>query len=196
MIKVCVYVQNNVHWWSEGIDFCTYMAAFMLMTCSSIIIWNSVGDLVSSCVMQERGELLPPDDALDIARRVKETYCYTPSDIVKVLCCLEPMSWYYIFLSLYFPMIYTSTLFSGIFESWSFSTEVKYIKPILCNAEKSLLFCYMELVYMLHMFACVVVIATNTYLLDFTFCNTNSFIHIPFSLWIYLFTSMIGGWIV
>uniref|UniRef100_A0A453S0E9 Actin-related protein 3 n=1 Tax=Aegilops tauschii subsp. strangulata TaxID=200361 RepID=A0A453S0E9_AEGTS len=33
--------------------------------------------------MQERGELLPPDDALDIARRVKETYCYTPSDIVK-----------------------------------------------------------------------------------------------------------------
>jgi actin-related protein 3 len=42
--------------------------------------------------MQERGELLPPDDALDIARRVKETYCYTSSDIVKVLCCLELMS--------------------------------------------------------------------------------------------------------
>jgi actin-related protein 3 len=34
-------------------------------------------------LLQERGELLPPDDALDIARRVKETYCYTSSDIVK-----------------------------------------------------------------------------------------------------------------
>ncbi|GJN39773.1 hypothetical protein PR202_gb28913 [Eleusine coracana subsp. coracana] len=31
----------------------------------------------------ERGELLPPEDSLDIARRVKEMYCYTCSDIVK-----------------------------------------------------------------------------------------------------------------
>uniref|UniRef100_A0A453S0L7 Actin-related protein 3 n=1 Tax=Aegilops tauschii subsp. strangulata TaxID=200361 RepID=A0A453S0L7_AEGTS len=53
---------------------------------SSIKSFPLSGSDVTQFVMQllqERGELLPPDDALDIARRVKETYCYTPSDIVK-----------------------------------------------------------------------------------------------------------------
>ena len=36
-------------------------------------------------VLQERGELLPAEDSLDISRKVKEMYCYTCSDIVKVL---------------------------------------------------------------------------------------------------------------
>ncbi|XP_062195114.1 actin-related protein 3-like isoform X1 [Phragmites australis] len=36
-----------------------------------------------SQILQERGELLPPEDSLDIARKVKEMYCYTSSDIVK-----------------------------------------------------------------------------------------------------------------
>jgi len=35
-------------------------------------------------VLQERGELLPAEDSLDISRKVKEMYCYTCSDIVKV----------------------------------------------------------------------------------------------------------------
>jgi actin-related protein 3 len=43
---------------------------------------------MASFVVQERGELIAPEDSLDIARRVKEMYCYTSSDIVKVLCCL------------------------------------------------------------------------------------------------------------
>jgi len=34
-------------------------------------------------LLQERGELLPPEDSLDISRKVKEMYCYTCSDIVK-----------------------------------------------------------------------------------------------------------------
>ncbi|KAM3191084.1 hypothetical protein ACQJBY_068804 [Aegilops geniculata] len=53
---------------------------------SSIKSFPLSGSDVTQFVMQllqERGELLPPDDALDIARRVKEMYCYTPSDIVK-----------------------------------------------------------------------------------------------------------------
>ncbi|AQK78486.1 hypothetical protein ZEAMMB73_Zm00001d035183 [Zea mays] len=36
-----------------------------------------------SQLLQERGELLPPEDSLDISRKVKEMYCYTCSDIVK-----------------------------------------------------------------------------------------------------------------
>jgi actin-related protein 3 len=35
--------------------------------------------------MQERGEHIPPEESFDVARRIKEMYCYTSSDIVKVL---------------------------------------------------------------------------------------------------------------
>jgi hypothetical protein len=35
-------------------------------------------------LMRERGERVPPEDSLDVARRVKEAYCYTCADIVKV----------------------------------------------------------------------------------------------------------------
>ncbi|CAL5421222.1 unnamed protein product [Camellia sinensis] len=34
-------------------------------------------------LMQERGEHVPPEDSFEVARKVKETYCYTSSDIVK-----------------------------------------------------------------------------------------------------------------
>ncbi|KAH7425057.1 hypothetical protein KP509_11G037900 [Ceratopteris richardii] len=34
-------------------------------------------------LMRERGENIPSDDSFDIARRVKEAYCYTCADIVK-----------------------------------------------------------------------------------------------------------------
>ncbi|XP_057811079.1 actin-related protein 3-like isoform X1 [Salvia miltiorrhiza] len=34
-------------------------------------------------LMRERGEHVPPEDSFDVARRVKEMYCYTCSDIVK-----------------------------------------------------------------------------------------------------------------
>ncbi|KAL0385431.1 UNVERIFIED_CONTAM: Actin-related protein 3 [Sesamum radiatum] len=34
-------------------------------------------------LMRERGELVPPEDSLEVARKVKEMYCYACSDIVK-----------------------------------------------------------------------------------------------------------------
>ncbi|XP_074334302.1 actin-related protein 3-like isoform X2 [Apium graveolens] len=34
-------------------------------------------------LMRERGEHIPPEDSLEVARKVKESYCYTCSDIVK-----------------------------------------------------------------------------------------------------------------
>lgn len=34
-------------------------------------------------LMRERGEPVPPEDSLDVARRVKEQYCYTCQDMVK-----------------------------------------------------------------------------------------------------------------
>ncbi|XP_028058438.1 actin-related protein 3 isoform X2 [Camellia sinensis] len=34
-------------------------------------------------LMRERGEHVPPEDSFEVARKVKETYCYTSSDIVK-----------------------------------------------------------------------------------------------------------------
>ncbi|XP_042458329.1 actin-related protein 3-like isoform X1 [Zingiber officinale] len=34
-------------------------------------------------LMKERGEHIPPEDSLEVARKVKELYCYTCSDIVK-----------------------------------------------------------------------------------------------------------------
>ncbi|XP_031477196.1 actin-related protein 3 isoform X2 [Nymphaea colorata] len=34
-------------------------------------------------LLKERGEHIPPEDSLEVARKVKETYCYTCSDIVK-----------------------------------------------------------------------------------------------------------------
>ncbi|KAK4429738.1 Actin-related protein 3 [Sesamum alatum] len=34
-------------------------------------------------LMRERGELVPPEDSFDVARKVKEMYCYTCSDVVK-----------------------------------------------------------------------------------------------------------------
>ena len=33
--------------------------------------------------MRERGEKMPPEDAMDIARRVKENHCYVCKDIAK-----------------------------------------------------------------------------------------------------------------
>ncbi|CAJ1938223.1 unnamed protein product [Sphenostylis stenocarpa] len=36
-------------------------------------------------LMRERGENVPPEDSFDVARKVKEMYCYTCSDIVKVV---------------------------------------------------------------------------------------------------------------
>lgn len=36
-------------------------------------------------MMQERGEHIPPEDSLEVARKIKETYCYTCADIVKVV---------------------------------------------------------------------------------------------------------------
>jgi predicted metal-binding protein len=38
--------------------------------------------------MQERGENIPSEESFDVARRIKEMYCYTSSDIVKVSKCL------------------------------------------------------------------------------------------------------------
>jgi hypothetical protein len=35
-------------------------------------------------LMRDRGEPIPPEDSLDIARRIKEAYSYTCADIVKV----------------------------------------------------------------------------------------------------------------
>ena len=35
--------------------------------------------------MQERGENVPLEDSFEVARKVKEMYCYTCSDIVKVV---------------------------------------------------------------------------------------------------------------
>ncbi|XP_042453204.1 actin-related protein 3-like isoform X2 [Zingiber officinale] len=43
---------------------------------------NDVTQIVLQ-LLQERGELIPPEDSLGIARKVKEMYCYTSSDIVK-----------------------------------------------------------------------------------------------------------------
>ncbi|KVH95686.1 actin-related protein 3-like [Cynara cardunculus var. scolymus] len=34
-------------------------------------------------LMRERGEQISPEDSFEVARKVKETYCYTSSDIVK-----------------------------------------------------------------------------------------------------------------
>jgi actin-related protein 3 len=34
-------------------------------------------------LLKERGEHIPPEESFDVARRVKEMYCYTCSDIVK-----------------------------------------------------------------------------------------------------------------
>ncbi|PWZ27984.1 hypothetical protein Zm00014a_025677 [Zea mays] len=53
---------------------------------SSIKSFPSSGSDVTqfiSQLLQERGELLAPEDSLDISRKVKEVYCYTCSDIVK-----------------------------------------------------------------------------------------------------------------
>lgn len=41
--------------------------------------------------MQERGEHVPPEDSLEVARKIKEMYCYTSSDIVKVVIIHEVM---------------------------------------------------------------------------------------------------------
>ena len=36
------------------------------------------------CCHRERGEPIPADQSLDIARRIKERYCYIAADMVKV----------------------------------------------------------------------------------------------------------------
>ncbi|XP_073002845.1 actin-related protein 3-like isoform X2 [Typha latifolia] len=54
---------------------------------SSIKSFPIAGNDVTQFVLQllqERGELIPPEDSFDIARKVKEMYCYTCSDIVKI----------------------------------------------------------------------------------------------------------------
>lgn len=38
----------------------------------------------ASYFIQERGENLPPEDSFEVARKIKEMYSYTCSDIVKV----------------------------------------------------------------------------------------------------------------
>jgi hypothetical protein len=53
--------------------------------------------------MQERGELLAPEDSLDISRKVKEVYCYTCSDIVKVL-------------PFYYPLVFNSSQLGKLFN--------------------------------------------------------------------------------
>ena len=40
--------------------------------------------VTNSKVCRERGEAVPPDMSLDVARRIKERYCYIASDIAKV----------------------------------------------------------------------------------------------------------------
>jgi hypothetical protein len=45
-------------------------------------------------LLQERGELLPPEDSLDISRKVKEMYCYTCSDIVNVFFIVLNAQWF------------------------------------------------------------------------------------------------------
>lgn len=50
-------------------------------------------------LMRDRGESIPPEDSLDVARRIKEAYSYTCADIVKVglllvnSCLLRLGSW-------------------------------------------------------------------------------------------------------
>lgn len=75
-------------------------------------------------VLQERGELLPPEDSLDISRKVKEMYCYTCSDIVKVL----HLSWLELNLVALLLSVglkfFTTKLFNG---RWCIPDEVKPI---------------------------------------------------------------------
>ena len=40
--------------------------------------------VTNQTVCRERGEAVPPDMSLDVARRIKERYCYIASDIAKV----------------------------------------------------------------------------------------------------------------
>ncbi|KAF3336343.1 actin-related protein 3 isoform X2 [Carex littledalei] len=35
-------------------------------------------------LLQERGELIPPEDSMETARKIKELYCYSCTDIVKI----------------------------------------------------------------------------------------------------------------
>jgi hypothetical protein len=104
--------------------------------------------------MQERGELLPPDDALDIARRVKETYCYTSSDIVKVLCCLELMSWFYVFC----PLLPNDHKYIIQWNSWDLnflhvSQNLKYILSAEITIEMCL-FCHGTGLHAAYIFLC------------------------------------------
>lgn len=41
-------------------------------------------DCIQNLCYRERGEPIPADQSLDIARRIKERYCYIAADIVKV----------------------------------------------------------------------------------------------------------------
>ena len=47
-------------------------------------LFGMVTNLTNYLFIQDRGEPVPPEDSLDVARRVKEMYCYTCADIVKV----------------------------------------------------------------------------------------------------------------
>lgn len=44
-----------------------------------------MGPLNCLGMLQERGEPVPPEDSLDVSRRIKEAYCYTCSDMTKVI---------------------------------------------------------------------------------------------------------------
>ena len=39
---------------------------------------------------RERGEPVPADQSLDIARRIKERHCYIAADMAKVCCFIHP----------------------------------------------------------------------------------------------------------
>ena len=43
------------------------------------------------CLMRERGERVPPEDAMEVARKVKEEHCYVCKDIVKEFLLHERM---------------------------------------------------------------------------------------------------------
>ncbi|KAM3242004.1 hypothetical protein ACQJBY_054612 [Aegilops geniculata] len=54
-----------------------------LPTLFLLLMGMSLGTVSVLSHLQERGEHIPPEESFDVARRAKEMYCYTCSDIVK-----------------------------------------------------------------------------------------------------------------
>lgn len=61
------------------------LVCYYLKEASLFVYWICLMTSSICFLFQERGEPVPPEDSLDVARRVKEMYCYTCADIVKVL---------------------------------------------------------------------------------------------------------------